>query len=166
MGPVFVEKWSKDQGCLILQSQMFKVWWDDGGHHELLYQVQDQAGNREDCYEKGRGPGRQLQSGWVLSSDGQIFKIQVSELEKSANCANMRGAEVCKSLVHCLAKYNNAMYKVFFWCMFHPLNELHQAGLPDLLSHHHTLRTRVRLALVRHAGGTLRQYDRRSKHVS
>lgn len=66
LGPVFVEKWSKDQGCLILQSQMFKVWWDDGGHHELLYQVQDQAGNREDCYEKGRGPGRQLQSGWVL----------------------------------------------------------------------------------------------------
>jgi len=43
---------------------------------------------------------------------------QVSELEKSANCANMRGAE---------------------------------AGLPDLLSHHHTLRTRVRLAMVRHA---------------
>ena len=28
-----------------------------------------------------------------------------------------------------------------------------QAGLPNLLSNHHTLRTRVRLALVRHAGG-------------
>ena len=64
MGAVFVEKWSKDQGCLILQSQMFKVWWDDGGHHQLLYQVQDQTGNREDCYEKGRRPGTQLQSGW------------------------------------------------------------------------------------------------------
>ena len=66
MGSVFVEKWSNDQGCLILQSQMFKVWWDDGGHHQLLYQVQDQIGNRKDSYEKGRGPGRQLQSGWVL----------------------------------------------------------------------------------------------------
>ena len=75
---------------------------------------------------------------WVLSPDSQIFKIQVSELEKSANCANMRGAEVCKSLVHCLAKYNNAMYKVFFWCMFHPLNEPHQASLPDL-SHNPTI---------------------------
>ena len=44
---------------------------------------------------------------WVLSPDSQIFKIQVSELEKSANCANMRKAEVWKSLT----QSNNILFQ-------------------------------------------------------
>ena len=130
------EKWSKDQGCLILQSQMFKVWGDDGGHHQLLYQVQDQTGNREDCYEKGRGPGIQLQSGLSLES-------WWSNLQNPGHKAG-KEYQLCTYAWGRGLKLSGAIqYDMIF----------RQAGLPDLLSHHHTLRTRVRLALVRHAGG-------------
>ena len=134
---LFLWKSNQRKGCLILPSQMFHMWWNDGGHRQLLYQVQDQAGNREDCYEKGRRPGRRLHSGLSLEYWWSNIQFQVSELEKSDNCANMRGAEVCLQISRAIQ--NDMIF--------------HQAGLPDLLSHHHTLRTRVRLALVRHAGG-------------